>query len=49
VSRIIEENHGAIRVEENKPVGTKFIVELPVASEDRAQPEARPEQQTSAD
>jgi two-component system nitrogen regulation sensor histidine kinase NtrY len=33
VSRIIEDHHGSIRVEENKPVGTKFIVELPVASE----------------
>ena len=33
VSRIIEEHHGSIRVEENKPVGAKFIVELPVATE----------------
>ena len=33
VSRIVEEHHGSIRVEENKPVGTKFIVELPVATE----------------
>jgi nitrogen fixation/metabolism regulation signal transduction histidine kinase len=33
VSRIIEDHHGSIRVEENKPVGTKFIVELPVAPE----------------
>jgi signal transduction histidine kinase len=33
VSRIIEEHRGSIRVEENKPVGTKFIVELPVAAE----------------
>jgi two-component system nitrogen regulation sensor histidine kinase NtrY len=33
VSRIVEEHHGSIRVEENKPVGTKFIVELPVAAE----------------
>lgn len=33
VSRIIEEHHGSIRIEENKPVGTKFIVELPVATE----------------
>lgn len=31
VSRIVEDHHGSIRVEENKPVGTKFIVELPVA------------------
>jgi hypothetical protein len=33
VSRIIEDHHGSIRVEENQPVGAKFIVELPVASE----------------
>jgi signal transduction histidine kinase len=33
VSRIVEEHHGSIRVEENKPMGTKFIVELPVATE----------------
>ncbi|HEX8926925.1 MAG TPA: ATP-binding protein [Terriglobales bacterium] len=33
VSRIVEEHHGTIRVEENKPVGTRFIVELPVAAE----------------
>jgi two-component system nitrogen regulation sensor histidine kinase NtrY len=30
VSRVIEEHHGSIRVEENKPVGARFIVELPV-------------------
>ena len=33
VSRIIEDHHGSIRVEENKPVGARFIVELPVAAE----------------
>ena len=37
VSRIIEEHHGTIRVEENKPVGTRFIVELPVAAENASQ------------
>ena len=37
VSRIIEDHHGTIRVEENKPVGAKFIVELPVAPESVAQ------------
>jgi len=31
VSRIIEDHHGSIRVEENAPVGTRFIIELPVA------------------
>jgi len=33
VSRVIEEHHGSIRVEENQPVGSRFIVELPVVSE----------------
>ena len=32
VSRIIEDHRGSIRVEENSPVGTRFIVELPVAT-----------------
>ena len=30
VSRIVSEHHGTIRVEENRPLGTKFIIELPV-------------------
>ncbi len=33
VSRIVEDHRGTIRVEENKPVGARFIVELPVVSE----------------
>ena len=33
VSRIVEDHHGSIRVEENSPLGTRFIVELPVAQE----------------
>ncbi|MGZ4812816.1 MAG: sensor histidine kinase, partial [Terriglobales bacterium] len=33
VSRIIEDHHGTIRVEENKPVGARFIVELPVVTD----------------
>jgi hypothetical protein len=33
VSRIVEDHHGSIRVEENKPVGAKFIVELPTVSQ----------------
>jgi signal transduction histidine kinase len=33
VSRVVEEHHGSIRVEENQPVGARFIVELPVVSE----------------
>jgi len=31
VARILEEHGGTVRVEENKPVGTRFLVELPVA------------------
>jgi signal transduction histidine kinase len=30
VSRIVSEQKGIIRVEENQPTGTKFIIELPV-------------------
>jgi len=33
VSRIVEDHNGSIRVEENKPVGSRFVIELPVASE----------------
>ena len=33
VSRIVEDHRGSIRVEENKPVGSRFVVELPVAVE----------------
>jgi hypothetical protein len=36
VSRIIEDHRGTIRVEENSPIGTRFIVELPVAQESAA-------------
>jgi PAS domain S-box-containing protein len=32
VSRIIEDHHGSIRVEENKPAGARFIIELPIAA-----------------
>lgn len=40
VSRIVEDHHGSIRVEENKPVGTRFILELPVAAEAVSSPAA---------
>jgi nitrogen fixation/metabolism regulation signal transduction histidine kinase len=33
VSRVIEEHRGSIRVEENRPVGARFIFELPVVPE----------------
>jgi len=35
VSRIVTEHHGTIRVEENEPAGTRFVVELPLRSEPR--------------
>jgi nitrogen fixation/metabolism regulation signal transduction histidine kinase len=40
VSRIIEDHRGSIRVEENKPVGSRFVIELPVAAETVAAPAA---------
>ena len=33
VSRVVEDHRGSIRVEENHPVGTRFIIELPVVPE----------------
>jgi PAS domain S-box-containing protein len=33
VSRIVEDHRGSIRVEENKPAGARFILELPLAME----------------
>ena len=33
VARIIEDHHGTIRVEENRPMGARFVIELPVAVE----------------
>jgi hypothetical protein len=32
VARIVEDHHGTIRVEENSPMGARFITELPVAA-----------------
>src|SRR5262249_6722423 len=40
VNRIIEDHHGSIRVEENKPVGARFVVELPIVTEPVATPSA---------
>ena len=40
VSRIVQDHHGSIRVEENKPVGSRFVVELPVAVETISAPAA---------
>jgi len=33
VSRIVEDHHGSIRVEENKPVGSRFVIGCAVAAE----------------
>ena len=40
VSRIIEDHRGSIRVEENKPFGSRFVIELPVATETVSAPAA---------
>jgi two-component system nitrogen regulation sensor histidine kinase NtrY len=40
VSRIIEDHHGSIRVEENHPMGARFVVELPVVPEPAPVPAA---------
>ncbi|HEY4840975.1 MAG TPA: ATP-binding protein [Terriglobales bacterium] len=40
VSRIVEDHHGSIRVEENKPFGSRFVIELPVAMETVSTPAA---------
>jgi two-component system, NtrC family, nitrogen regulation sensor histidine kinase NtrY len=40
VSRIVEDHRGSIRVEENKPVGSRFVIELPVAVETVSAPAA---------
>ncbi len=40
VSRIVEDHSGSIRLEENKPVGSRFVIELPVAVEAVSAPAA---------
>ena len=40
VSRIVEDHRGSIRVEENKPFGSRFVIELPVAVETISAPAA---------
>ena len=40
VSRIVEDHRGSIRVEENKPVGSRFVIELPVAPDTVGTPAA---------
>ena len=41
VSRIIEDHHGSIRVEENQPVGSRFVIELPLYPQEAATPVAQ--------
>src|SRR5579859_849748 len=41
VGRIVEDHHGSVRVEENSPIGARFIVELPVAVGAQAGPTER--------
>jgi two-component system, NtrC family, nitrogen regulation sensor histidine kinase NtrY len=38
VSRIVEDHNGSIRVEENHPVGARFVIELPLATSSAAAP-----------
>ena len=40
VSRIVEDHRGSIRVEENKPFGSRFVIELPIAVETVSAPAA---------
>lgn len=42
VSRIVEDHNGSIRVEENKPVGSRFVIELPVVVETVGAPAGTP-------
>jgi len=30
VSQVINEHNGVIRIEDNKPIGTKFIIQVPI-------------------
>jgi two-component system, NtrC family, nitrogen regulation sensor histidine kinase NtrY len=40
VSRIVADHHGYVRVQENPPHGTRFVVELPVTRPDAERPRA---------
>jgi len=40
VNRIVEEHRGSVRVEENRPAGARFIVELPLTSKPLPKPES---------
>ena len=47
VAQILEEHGGTVRVEANHPVGTRMVVELPVAMVERAQLDSEKREQTS--
>ena len=40
VRRIVEDHRGSVRVEENQPLGTRFVVELPLAPQPEPAPAA---------
>lgn len=40
VNRIVEEHRGSVRVEENRPAGARFIVELPLTTKPLPKPES---------
>ncbi|MGO4211282.1 ATP-binding protein, partial [Terriglobus sp. YAF25] len=46
-AKIVQEHHGTIRAESATPVGARFIIELPSASESDNQP-TQPNQQLTA-
>jgi len=48
VSRIVTEHHGRVRVEDNRPRGTRFVVELNVLPNAEPQPAFEAEEQSSA-
>jgi two-component system nitrogen regulation sensor histidine kinase NtrY len=48
VSRIVADHHGYVRVQENPPRGTRFVLELPVARGDAERPRAVPAAQAGA-
>jgi signal transduction histidine kinase len=48
VARIIEDHHGTIRVEENRPVGARFVIELPVAAEAERSGDQAPDTATAS-
>jgi hypothetical protein len=48
VARIVEDHHGTIRVEENRPVGARFVIELPAAAEAECSSNQEPDAATAS-